>query len=358
MMQQIDRFLTIRSDDEDIRRRGRNGVIIALGLSVLALVFLPGTLTQLTTAGVMADVGGLVLFAVVIALARSGRATFAAILLVGTIMLAILGVLAAGGITDALFYLPLAVLVSGLVLRPRAIWVVVAASAAGLALIIAMMPGQPLNDLRIFQILQTAVALIAVTGLIAYLGAASTSTALREVQRARDEIAGAAAALEQANGGLESKIAARTIELSAALESQHGQAAQLQASLVAQQSLNELLNAMSLPIIPVRADVLVVPLVGNIDGVRAQQLISDVLAQVHAQRARAIILDITGVALVDTHLAQTLLRIADATRLLGAATMLVGIRPEVAQTLVSLGADLSGLRTAATLQDGLAAIGV
>jgi anti-anti-sigma factor len=123
-----------------------------------------------------------------------------------------------------------------------------------------------------------------------------------------------------------------------------------------QQVLNELLNALSLPIIPVREDVLVVPLVGNIDGVRAQRLIGGVLEQIEQRQARAIILDVTGVAVVDTQLAQTLLRTAEATRLLGARTMLVGIRAEVAQTLVSLGGDLSSLHTAAILQEGLAAV--
>ena len=79
-----------------------------------------------------------------------------------------------------------------------------------------------------------------------------------------------------------------------------------------------LVAALSLPIIPIEDDVLVAPLVGNIDSARAEQLLASVLEQVQAQRARAIMLDVMGVAVVDTYVAQALLRTADATRLLGA----------------------------------------
>ncbi len=148
----------------------------------------------------------------------------------------------------------------------------------------------------------------------------------------------------------------RTHELTNALALQQGQANELQASLERQQTLNELVNALSLPLIPISADVLVAPLVGNLDTGRADQLTNRVLEEIVSRRARTVIIDVTGVAVVDTNLAQVLVRAAEATRLLGAQIVLAGIRPEVAQTLVSLGVDLSGLRTVATLQEGLIAV--
>jgi len=66
------------------------------------------------------------------------------------------------------------------------------------------------------------------------------------------------------------------------------------------------------------------------------------------------VLDITGVSMVDTQVANVLVRAAESIKLLGAEAMITGIRPEVAQTLVNLGVDLSNLRTLSSLQSGIA----
>jgi anti-anti-sigma factor len=95
------------------------------------------------------------------------------------------------------------------------------------------------------------------------------------------------------------------------------------------------------------------PLVGGIDSARAALLMDSLLGAIERQRARTVILDVTGVPLVDTHVAQVLLRAAAAARLLGAEPVLVGLRPELAQTIVGLGVDLSGLTTQADLQSGV-----
>jgi len=78
------------------------------------------------------------------------------------------------------------------------------------------------------------------------------------------------------------------------------------------------------------------------------------LAGVESHRARVVILDITGVPIVDEGVANSLLQAMQATRLLGAEPILVGLRPEVAQTIVALGMDLGELATAGNLQQGLA----
>jgi rsbT co-antagonist protein RsbR len=113
------------------------------------------------------------------------------------------------------------------------------------------------------------------------------------------------------------------------------------------------LHELFTPMIPISDDVVAMPLVGAVDTRRAQQVIEALLQGVAASRARIVILDITGVPLVDTQVANALLHAAQSVRLLGAQVLLTGIRPEVAQTLVGLGVDLGALVTRATLQDGI-----
>jgi rsbT co-antagonist protein RsbR len=113
------------------------------------------------------------------------------------------------------------------------------------------------------------------------------------------------------------------------------------------------LRELSTPIIPLSDGVIAMPLIGAIDSNRAQQVLEALLTGVAEQGARVAILDITGVQIVDTQVANALLRAAQAVRLLGADVIITGIRPEVAQTLVGLGLDLSGITTLATLQSGI-----
>ncbi len=160
------------------------------------------------------------------------------------------------------------------------------------------------------------------------------------------------AELAQANAGLEERIAGRTSELQQALAAQQALAEELRQSLAAQQELSQLIIDLSLPVIPVREGTVVVPISGAIDSTRAEKLTRSVLDAIQQRSTHTVILDITGVPIVDTQVAQALVRTASASRLMGAETILVGIRPEVAQTLIGLGIHL-GLRTAATLQEGL-----
>jgi len=113
------------------------------------------------------------------------------------------------------------------------------------------------------------------------------------------------------------------------------------------------LRELSTPIIPLTDHVVAMPLIGTIDSTRAQQVIETLLEGVASTRATTAILDITGVQVVDTQVANALLRAAQAVKLLGAQVVLTGIRPEVAQTLVGLGLDLSTIVTRSSLQSGI-----
>jgi anti-anti-sigma regulatory factor len=114
------------------------------------------------------------------------------------------------------------------------------------------------------------------------------------------------------------------------------------------------LAELSTPLIPISDQVMVMPLIGAVDSRRAQQVLEALLEGVASSRALVAILDITGVPVVDTQVANALLRAAQAVKLLGAQIVLTGIRPEVAQTLVGLGADLNGIVTCGSLQTGIA----
>jgi rsbT co-antagonist protein RsbR len=98
---------------------------------------------------------------------------------------------------------------------------------------------------------------------------------------------------------------------------------------------------------------MVMPLIGAIDAGRAQQVLEALLEGVNASRAKVVILDITGVAVVDTHVASWLIQAARAVRLLGTDVILTGIRPHVAQSVVALGIDMRGIVTHGTLQSGI-----
>jgi PAS domain S-box-containing protein len=114
------------------------------------------------------------------------------------------------------------------------------------------------------------------------------------------------------------------------------------------------LAELSTPVIPISDHILVMPLIGAIDSDRARQVLEALLHGIERSRAQVAILDITGVPLVDTQVAKSLLVAAQAVRLLGARVVLTGIRPEVAQTLVGLGVDLGDIVTHSTLQNGIA----
>ena len=115
-----------------------------------------------------------------------------------------------------------------------------------------------------------------------------------------------------------------------------------------------LLAELSTPLIPITQEVVVMPLIGAINSRRAQQVLDTLLHGITERHARIAILDITGVPIVDTHVAGALIRAAQAAQLLGAQVMLTGIRPEVAQTLVGMGTELHGIITRSDLQSGIA----
>ncbi len=113
------------------------------------------------------------------------------------------------------------------------------------------------------------------------------------------------------------------------------------------------LMELSAPFIPVFEGICVMPLIGTIDTSRAKLIMENLLDGVIKHRSEVVLIDITGVPIVDTMVANHIIQAAEAVRLVGAECILVGIRPEIAQTIVNLGIDLSKFQTKSSLKKGI-----
>jgi len=115
----------------------------------------------------------------------------------------------------------------------------------------------------------------------------------------------------------------------------------------------EAIRELSTPVLQVRERLLILPIIGVIDPQRARQLTEQLLKSIRANRARVVVIDITGVAAMDSHVANHLVQTVEASRLLGATVIVSGLSPEIAQTLVNIGVDLSKMTTVGDLQGGI-----
>lgn len=117
----------------------------------------------------------------------------------------------------------------------------------------------------------------------------------------------------------------------------------------------EAIRELSTPVLQVRDRLLILPIIGIIDSQRARQVTENLLTAIRTNRARVVVIDITGVADVDSSVANHLVQTVEAARLMGAEAVVTGLSADVAQTLVTLGVDLSKLNTVGDLQGGIEA---
>ncbi|HEX4824057.1 MAG TPA: STAS domain-containing protein [Candidatus Polarisedimenticolaceae bacterium] len=115
----------------------------------------------------------------------------------------------------------------------------------------------------------------------------------------------------------------------------------------------EAIRELSTPVLQVRDRLLILPIIGLIDPMRARQLTEQLLRGIRANRAKVVVIDITGVAAMDTNVANHLVQTVEASRLLGATVIVTGLSPEIAQTLVNIGVELSKMTTVGDLQGGI-----
>jgi rsbT co-antagonist protein RsbR len=113
------------------------------------------------------------------------------------------------------------------------------------------------------------------------------------------------------------------------------------------------LRELSTPVLPVRERLLILPIIGVLDTGRARQLTEQLLSGIRTHRAKVVVIDVTGVPEVDVTVANHLVNTVDASRLMGARVIITGISPKIAQTLVTIGVDLTKMNTIGDLQGGL-----
>jgi rsbT co-antagonist protein RsbR len=115
----------------------------------------------------------------------------------------------------------------------------------------------------------------------------------------------------------------------------------------------EAIRELSTPVLQVRERLLILPMIGAMDPQRARQLTEQLLRGIRTNRAKVVVIDITGVAAMDVSVANHLVQTVEASRLLGATVIVTGLSPEIAQTLVNIGVDLGKMNTVGDLQGGI-----
>src|SRR6187455_202262 len=113
------------------------------------------------------------------------------------------------------------------------------------------------------------------------------------------------------------------------------------------------IQELSTPVLPVRERLLILPIIGVLDSERARQLTEQLLSGIRKHRAKVVVIDITGAPDVDEAVANHLVQTVDASRLMGASVIITGLSPKIAQTLVTIGVDLSKMHTIGDLQGGI-----
>src|SRR3989440_7307064 len=115
----------------------------------------------------------------------------------------------------------------------------------------------------------------------------------------------------------------------------------------------EAIRELSTPVLPVRERLLILPIIGIIDPQRARQLTEQLLHGIRVNRAKVVVMDITGVPAMDATVANHLVQTVEAARLFGATVIVTGLSPEIAQTPVNIGVDLGKMNTVGGMQGGI-----
>ena len=342
----------VHHPDEDVQLRGRNLITLALCLIAVAVLSIPLVVTQADGMVALSAIGVLlVVYSGLIVLVRRG-----AVMQVATAMIAItalsivVGPLTSGTVGLERIYLLFIVLIATVSVPPRAIWFTLLGVLGLLGTLVVVQANVPADPISANDVTWNTAIVCAFATVVGSLGAHSASRTLQQMRQTRVQAEQAQHTVEQAAQQLERLVAERTATLATALAAQETQAQALEAALAQQQHLNALVAQLALPIIPVRADTLLVPLVGIPNGAL---LLPRLLAAIEAKRVRTAIVDLTGVAVVDNGIVQGLLQTAQAARLLGVQVLVVGIQPEVAQALVHHGDAALALKPYATVQQAL-----
>ncbi len=350
---------------EDAAKTRDAELLHVLSLSVLVLTVAIGLAGPFIFANPLFTTGivwGLALLVVLVqVLMRRGYVREASALFLGAFWMLVMGVvLFSGGIrvTMSAFFVTVTV-VAGLLLGAR-----VGLSVAGLNMVVTLglvylesvnrIPPRFFKPPPLVAWVELAVNL-ALTGVALALTLRSLNTALSRAHESEQAAAAQAVEMREVNARLEHEIAEREaseIERERLLEEQ----TVLQQQVIEAQ--RQALRELSTPIIPVMDGILVMPLIGSIDDTRAKEILRAVLQGISGHRARVVILDVTGVPLMDTSVVNHLNKTIQAARLKGARVIVTGISDAVAEAIVdgdgaSHGVGWRGVETLRDLQTGL-----
>lgn len=353
----------VASTDPIERRQAPALQMILIAISSAALVALIVFLAVLgvnPTGGVPAGGAVLVMLTSLAGLAALRRGYFRLAVLSSSagLIVAVFFVTVIYGYPAATPFLPVVfvpVMLTGLLIETRPLLLIAAVSALITAAIFLVSPViapfttavQPPGELTIVAVALFLLVLFVVTTIIALFGPVLRQSLMAALVQERE--------LEQLRDSLEATVNERTAGLREALRTVEQREAQLQQALADLQASQATIRELSAPVLPVLPGVLIAPLVGAIDESRATVFVANVLHAVERERAQHVIFDVTGVPLIDTQVARMILQAAEAVRLLGAQVILVGIRPEVAQTVVGLGVALE-VKTYADLQQAISVL--
>lgn len=361
MTQVLDRWLSRELFADPLRYRQAR-LLQRFGLIVLgaALLSLPVSLVAQSAieriVGLLTSLMLIALLAGALLVLRRGRLLLAGLLIIISVTVTAAVNMSTTGLegSRAVFLLlAIPIVLGGLLGDRRLLLTALGLSALVPALIIAgeaAAPGligyqpdtyDPLLTFVTFTLGAGALAL-----LVGHFGSALQDALRAALARERD--------LDALRASLEQQVADRTEQLRGALDEVRAKAAEQAGLLDALERQRITIRELSIPILPLTASTLVIPLVGNLDHDRLHDLLGRALAAVERAHARALLLDITGVPVVDTYVASGIVSVARAARLLGASVTLIGVRPEVAQTIITLGIDLGDVRTAPDMASVLA----
>jgi rsbT co-antagonist protein RsbR len=348
-MYSLQQGLTPQTSDENLRRQGFLVIIVSITVTLLSLVL---GLNSVRSAGLgltaALTLSSALVYLVCAGMARYGIVRPAALLVTWVPWLVIMTAMLNNPSSMTLSFLSIPILLASITLSSLQILPV---SLLGLAIaLVAITRGETPGD----ESFTVAFSFVLMISALAYLSAWSVERALGSTREARRELELSNKALNTTNSDLEARVVERTADLQEREGKLHETLAELHETLEELRSSQEMIRELSAPILPVAPGVLVAPMIGAVDSGRAAVFMSNLLDAAERERARYLIIDVTGIPVIDTQVARVILQAAQAMRMLGAQAILTGIRPEVAQTLVGLGIDLSGLITRGTLQSGIA----
>ncbi|MGB9752915.1 MAG: anti-anti-sigma factor [Roseiflexus castenholzii] len=335
----LSRLIDVRHPDEDTQRRGRNVILLASGLSLLTILLATySAFTGVLSLRVIIPIAvSLAVQTGVIILARSGRVNLAGSMMVG---MAIAGTTGSALLNEDQFVIPVLfpvpLLVATATLHPAGIMVSLIGVLAGMGVVVGTLP--PPESVLLRNALFVVTGLICIfTALIGALISVGHERLRRRLHAEAQRADQSAQALQRLNDELDLRVQLQTETLQQMVQELEERSAQQEQLLNEITAQREVIRKLSLPILPVGRDVLVAPLIGALDSERLHQLQTQAFQRVERARARLLILDVTGVPVIDAHVAQGLAGLIQGLRLLGAEVFIVGVRPEVAQTVVGLG---------------------